>query len=595
MDENNKFLDLYKKKTAAQQNPNIEANPSIEEGSAREEEQADFEIEKKSGFIKPKKQKSPVNTEAPNNVKRIAAIAIGSLALIGVILAIFLFLNRGVEVIDFAGWTENDAQLWGRDNGIMLQVEKEYNDEFEAGKVISQSVSEGTKIKKGEFIKLEISLGHDLTVTLPLPDILSMTKEEVETWATENFMDKVRITGEFSDEVPLGEVIRYEINDDTVVDEVSRNTPIYIIVSKGPEDESAMTIILPNFKEMAISESYAFANENEIVLIVEEEYDDYAPAGSVISQSLKAEETVGKGTEITLKVSKGKMITVPNFAGYSKDRAMAVAGELGIPVTIKDKYSGSPAGTFIHQNIQAGTEYGDGEILELTYSIDNKIVLSSFVGEKRDAIESWAKELNDQGASITIKTTNTQSNSPKGTILSQDKANVVTGVKTTVNITVSQGKVVYVPDFVAPKGSGYDIAITREKALILCEELNIVPIFQEASKSDRLPGEVWSQSIEAGKEITEGATITLKFVPSNVKVTVPNFKGMTRANVIGGNYHKSLDIRFVDGMEYVEGYEGKVYEQSLRGDTKAASGSIVTLTIGPDGFIEEPPPIDEEE
>ena len=115
-------------------------------------------------------------------------------------------------------------------------------------------------------------------------------------------------------DVPVGRVIRYEINDDTVVDnEVSRNTPIYVIVSKGPEDEEGLSVTIPNFKEMALAESYIFANENGIVLIVEEEYDDYVPEGSIISQSIKAEEKVAKGTEITLVVSKGKMITIPDF------------------------------------------------------------------------------------------------------------------------------------------------------------------------------------------------------------------------------------------------------------------------------------------
>ena len=42
--------------------------------------------------------------------------------------------------------------------------------------------------------------------------------------------------------------------------------PIYIVVSKGPEDESVLEVVVPNFKEMAIGESYIFANENSLVL-----------------------------------------------------------------------------------------------------------------------------------------------------------------------------------------------------------------------------------------------------------------------------------------------------------------------------------------
>ena len=203
-------------------------------------------------------------------------------------------------------------------------------------------------------------------------------------------------------------------------------------------------------------------------------------------------------------------------------------------------------------------------------------------------MEAWAKELNDQGASITIKVTNTKSNSPKGTILYQDKSNTVIGIKTTINITVSQGKVIYVPDFVAPAGSGYDLAITREKAIAMCEELNIIPIFKEASKQGRLPGEVWSQSIEAGKEITEGSTITLKYVPANVKVTVPNFKGKTKEQILAEGHNKNFYIKFEEGTEYVKDYEGKVISQSPKPSTKAAAGSTITLIIGPAGMPDIP-------
>src|SRR5690606_21538996 len=139
-------------------------------------------------------------------------------ALAAIVIVLLFFFNRGVEVIDLTGWTENDARLWANENGLMLQIEQEYSDDFEAGKIISQSVPKGSKVKKGEFIKVVVSLGHDLSVTLPLPDFMSMTKEEIEAWAEENYMARVRITAEYSDEVPVGHVIRYEINDETVID-----------------------------------------------------------------------------------------------------------------------------------------------------------------------------------------------------------------------------------------------------------------------------------------------------------------------------------------------------------------------------------------
>jgi beta-lactam-binding protein with PASTA domain len=597
MEGNNTFFDSYKKKLTDENEKHIEKSAdnkaqgvsSQETPPASGSQKSSMRYDIKSGFIKPEKKASTAVIPANAKTKRIiTAAAIGAGIILCAAIAVFFLLNQSIEVVDLTGWTENNAQLWAREHGVILQIEEQYSDEVEAGKVIAQSTPAGTKIKKGDFIKLTVSLGYDLSVTFPIPDFMSMTKSEIEKWAADNHMTKVRITTEYSDEVEAGKVIRYEINDERVIDEVRRDTPIYIVVSKGPEDETAVTITVPNFKQMAISECYAFASENEIILTVEEQYDDYIPAGSVISQSIKPEEKVSKGTEIVLMVSKGKLITVPDFSGYSKEKAAAVAGQLGIPITIRERYSSYPVGAFISQSIKAGSEYNTGDILEINYSLGNEIVLQSFVGQTRDLIENWAKELNAQGASIRIKAVSTPSNSPKGTIIHQDKANTVIGVNSTVNITVSSGKIIFVPDFVAPEGSGYDVAITREKAIAMCEELNIVPIFEKASKPGRLPGEIWSQSIAAGTEVAEGTKIVLKYVPvSNVQV--PNFINMTKEEIMAGNFNRMFDIRFETGTEYVDGYAGKVYSQSLTANTYVTSGSVITLTIGPEQTLLPPP------
>jgi serine/threonine-protein kinase len=582
MDDNNRFLNNYKKKTAEQSVEPVKEAPAVETGappSLRYEEKSAFRpLRTAGGGEPPARKKTSV---------LVPVIIVSVVAIVGVI-ALILYLNRGIEVMDFKGWTIGDVQLWAGDKKVKLQTEEQYNDEVEANKIISQDPPAGETVARDGFVKVVVSKGHDLTVSLALPDIMNMTKEEIDAWAAQNFMTKVRITTEFSDKVAEGRVISFEINDDTVVDNVKRNTPIYIIVSKGKQDDTAVLITVPNFREKTVSESYVFANENGIVLKVEEQYDDYAPKGSIISQSVKADEKVSKGSEIALIVSKGKKIVVADFSHYSKQKATAVAGELGIPVSILEKYSTLATGKFISQSIEADTVYEDGDVLELYYSLGNKVVVASFVGQTRDAMETWAKDLNDQGCTITIKASYTQSNAAKGTIIYQDKANTSIGVKTTIRITVSAGKAVFVPDFVAPAGSGYDVAITRDEALAMCEALNIVPVFVKQTKAGRLPGEIWYQSVAAGKEVSEGSTITLKYNPSSVTVSVPDFKGKTEAQIRAGSYFKQFNITFVYADQYVEGYPDKVYLQSLRAGSRVAAGSTITLTVSPTAPPPEP-------
>lgn len=571
MDENNSFLSNYNKNIGP-----------IDE-TAFENTAPAYKYDEKSGFKKPENIGGGYTPPPIKRPKYLIPVIAGVGAVVIIVIVLLLVLGGGVKVIDFTGWSLSDTQLWASDNGIKLKTDNQYNDKYDNGIVISQDIAAGKTIKKGAFLTLNVSLGHDLTVTMSLPDFNSMTMDQVQKWADDNYMTKVRITTEFSDTVPSGKVIRSEINDSTVVDKVRRDTPVYVIVSKGPENASSIQITIPDFKTMSIAESYIFANDNGLTLTVTEQYDDYVPDGTVISQSVKATNKVSKGSEIKLVVSKGKKILVPDFSEYTKDEASAVATSLTIPATAIEKYSSKKTGAFISQNIDAGSVYEAGQHLELYYSLGNQVSLTSYVGQMLDVMQTWANGLNQQGAKITIKVSTTESSSAKGTIIFQDTANKMIGVKTIINVTVSSGKIIYVPDFVdnsSGPNRGYDTAVTREEAIKMCETAGIVPVFVKASCSGRLPDEVWDQSIAAGSEVSEGTVVTLKYVDST-KCTVDNFIGKTKAEIASGAYGTKFTITYQPDGDSGDVDHGKVVKQSVAPNTTAAAGSAIILYFGP--------------
>ena len=580
--QNNDFLSNYNKRNDKADLPGPETPREV---SAKKPPTDGYKFEQKSAFKPPPKKEGAAPPTDGRKTKLILAIVIGTVLLLGIALALVLLLGQGIEVIDLVGRPQTEAALWANDNGLRLQAEEAYSDEVAAGSIISQETAAGTRVKKGDFVRVTVSLGHDLSVTLQLPDLLSMTKDEVDAWAVANFMTKVRVTTEYNITVAAGRVIRYEINDDTVVgNEVRRDTPIYVIVSKGI-DETVEQIKIPDFKAMTLSECYVFASENGLNLIVEEKYDDYVPAGSVISQSVKAEEKLPRGSEIKLVASKGKKIIMPDFSDYTKEVATSVATELGVPVTVIEKYSSSSAGRFISQSIPAGTVFEKGGFLELCYSLGNKIVVPSFVGQTRDAIETWAIGLNEQGARITISASETNSNSPAGTIVYQTPANTTVGVKKTISITVSKGKVVYVPDFKsgAPK-KNYNVAVTREQAIEMCEELKLIPVFKEDSNTNVLPGVIWDQSITAGKEVIEGTKITLTYAPVPAKLLdVPEFLKKSKSVIVDTDkYLEKFNLVFVEAEAHDPDYDDyAVCAQSIKVGTKVVYGTTITLYTNP--------------
>ncbi len=608
MDDKNDFLNAYKKKLTIQPKeaeqpapadlpaaaPATPAAPEVPAAQAAVAGPApaagsttgtgtsgNLHFDEKSGFM-PVPQPWEKAAEARRRSRRLMTIVwLAVLAALLTAAGLFWNASLNVEVASLTGWSITDAQLWASENDIRLQVSEAYNDTYDADKVAAQGVAAGTRLRKGDFLPVVVSLGHDLTVELALPDLMAMSKTEIETWIAANFMAKVRITAEYSSTVAAGKVIRYEINDVTVVDKVKRSTPVYVIMSKGPEELAIVKVTVPNFKEKTVAQSYTFANENGLTLQVAEAFDDYAPNGQIIAQSIKANDQVDKGAEITITVSKGRKIVLPDFAAYTKARAAALANELGITVATADKYSGQAAGAFLAQSLEAGSVYASGDVLELTYSLGNQVVVSSFVGQPMSALANWAKGLNDQGAAITLSATYTQSNAAKDTILYQSKANTTISTTVTIYITVSRGKALFVPDFVAPEGASYDTAMTRDKALAICASLNIVPVFVAESKAGRLPGEIWYQSVAAGKEIYEGSTVTLKYVPANVTLSVPDFTGLTRQTVLDGGWPSQLTITYVTADTPRPDKAGLVASQSLAAGTTVAAGTAITLTVYP--------------
>lgn len=587
--DNNPFLNDYKKKMT-----DGGSNPPHPDGKRPQDPETaapgSRRYEEKSDFV-PLRTVQVVASDSPRRNRKILPIALAIVLILAIGGILIWYFNLGVRVIDLQGLSLSQAQVWAGDKKIHLQVRKVHSDEYAEDEIIDQNPAAGERLKRGDFLNLTVSLGHDLTVTLPIPDLLNMTMSQVEAWAEENYMSKVRITSEYNDKVPAGKVIRFEINDNTVVDMVRRNSPVYVIVSKGSEPETPQSVTVPDFTVMTQDQAEQFAIEHDLELIFLDAYHDFVPKGTITDQDIAPGQVIDSGSVIRLGLSLGKKIVVPNFSGYTRERAASVAAELGIPLLVNERYSRKETGKLISQSLAAGSIYQPGDFLELEFSLGNQVIVANYVGQPLSALQAWIDQYNSQGASLRISVTKTQNNAPRDTILHQDKSNVSLGTDATIRVTVSLGRKVFVPDLIAPKGSGYDSAMTRDKATAICEDLGLIVIFVEEKTEGRLPGEIWHQSVAPGSELYEGNTITLKYNPVRATLQMPDFIGKTPQEIIDEGWMKKLSITFVPAGYLVEDFAGKVFEQSLAAGRTYAYGTAVTVTVSdpaPAGETVEP-------
>ena len=117
------------------------------------------------------------------------------------------------KIIDFTGKTKLYAVSWLEKYGFKVEINEDYSNKIDDGYVINQSVKDETKNPETDIITLTISKGKKLLA----PDILSMSTDEINKWATENSI-KISYKEEYSDEVKLGEVINSSVKQGELID-----------------------------------------------------------------------------------------------------------------------------------------------------------------------------------------------------------------------------------------------------------------------------------------------------------------------------------------------------------------------------------------
>jgi eukaryotic-like serine/threonine-protein kinase len=98
-----------------------------------------------------------------------------------------------------------------------------------------------------------------------------------------------------------------------------------------------------------------------------EEVDNEAPAGTVLSSNPAAGATVEKGTTVTVQVSKGNRVSVPNLIGLTRSQALARLNELNLigQVVQGDQVDPSQADKVSSQNPKKDTKVLKGTTVKI--------------------------------------------------------------------------------------------------------------------------------------------------------------------------------------------------------------------------------------
>lgn len=264
------------------------------------------------------------------------------------------------------------------------------------------------------------------------------------------------------------------------------------------------SVIVPNVVGLTSEEGQANITTAELIVILEEQFSEDVPAGSIIESRPGAETKIRKGKEVTIVVSKGpeRYIIPSDLAGTDPNSASDALKALTLEVSgIEEVYDDKiESGKVVRTEPAAGEQVKRATSVKILVSkgpapVDVPKILGS-------DIEKVTTKLGELGLSVVVAD-QIFDDSPAGQVVSSDPVPGTSVPKgTTIKVTISKGPaLIEVPNVVGKKTDdatkiltdlGFDVKINGAQTAIL--------------------NRVLKQSVSGGSSAPKGSTITLDVV-----------------------------------------------------------------------------------
>ena len=286
-------------------------------------------------------------------------VLIGFVALVGLALlgyaGWFLLRTESYEVPDLTGVDEAIARNEIAGNGWVVVTERERSDAVpEIDNVVRTTPVAGVMLAEGETFVLYVSDGPELR-TLPELEGLTLAEAEAELVALRLVPEEG--PPEFSETVPAGIVIRWQVKDDASLAagaQVLPETVVVLTVSQGPEPRPA-----PVLTGLPVDEATAAVEGLQLVFARGDDvFSNDVPAGVVVSQEPAPGTPVERGGTVTVQVSKGPdLVAIPELDGLVYPEAEQALLDAGFVI---DSLLGTTEGTFVSISVD-GEEVATGD------------------------------------------------------------------------------------------------------------------------------------------------------------------------------------------------------------------------------------------
>ncbi len=339
---------------------------------------------------------------------------------------------------NFTGKSITEALKWAKENNIDVKQIYEYSDNILEYNIITQSVSPNTLLKKVDEITFTVSYGPNYDKIVSIPNMVGWEIDSAIKTINENFLNNVNIEYEINDEVKKDIIINQSTSG-----QIRRNDELTLTVSLGREDELEPVEMI-NLQDKSLFEATLWLKRHGIKYEIEYVFSDKVKKDFVVGQKTEVGEMVDpKEDTVTLVISKGKKIIVPDLTKMTVDEVTTWIMENNLKVSFESKYDSSiEAGKIIEADYSENDEVEAGTIITVTIS-KGPLKMPKFnnVTEFRNWANSNSIEYREEYEF------NDEINN--GDIIKTiPEADTVINYSDTIIIKISYGKPVTIPNFI---------------------------------------------------------------------------------------------------------------------------------------------------
>ena len=412
-----------------------------------------------------------------------------------------------------------------------------------------------------------VSNGPSYDVQVVLPSFVGESVDALADFINTNYLSNVDI--KFVDDTAQPNTIISQ----SVSGKVKRSDKIEFSVSKAPFKEVDMI----NLCGKSLYDAKLWLDMNGISYNIEYDYNDL-DRGFVFKQSIDDGTKLTESDVITISVSKGKSIVVPDLTKLSRDEVMKWITDNNLNVEYKEEYNKDyDAGKVISVN------YKENDIIEQGSTVIITTSKGSLKMIKYTSLSDFKLWASDNGVKYEINYSFSDSVTRGNLIKCSHTENDIITDGDTVILTISNGKAVIVPNF-----KGMSKADIQNK----CNSLGLNCSFSYYGYTVSTNKDIGvTQTIAASRQVVSGTYIKIALssgiaktfvveinetdlVINNADKTIASLKSLFIQKYPGVNFN------FITRSSNTYNNSGFIHENSsVKNGTRVIQGKTYTVTI----------------